>query len=124
MIKIISFVACSIVCLSCSSDHKTPEEIYQSGEIENFNDFVRTDPVINLDNDTLVEKYVYRYDTSFKVEKMYTYTYSTQKKTFRNLAFYYKGKKEGKVIFYNTDGSIMGTAIFKNDERISLESPK
>lgn len=124
MIKIISLFAGSILCSSCASKHKTPEEIYSSGKVENFNDFVRTDTIVVKDKDTLVDEYVYKYDTAFKVEKMYTFTYSTQKKTFRNFSFLHHGKYEGKVTFYDPDGSEVGVSHYKNGERVSLESGK
>jgi len=117
MVKQILIIACVFTLARCSTKHKTAEEIFDSGAVNNLNDFVRIDTGAD-DDDTLLDVYKYKYDTAFLVEIMYTYTLTTQKKTFRNYAFLYKGAYEGKVIFYNPDSSIAGTVFYRNGKKL------
>ena len=122
MFKLIFCISSIFVIVSCTPKHKSPQEIYNSGKVDNFEDFIRIDTMAN-DDDTLADVYRYKYDTSFNVSKYYTYTYSTKAKTFRNYLFFYKGKMEGRVIVHHTDGSIMFEVDYKNDTDIGRITP-
>lgn len=104
---------CIVFACNAQPEHKTAEQIYSSGIVDNIEDFK-----LIAHYDSFLEVFQYKYDTNLILFKVYTVSILEDKRTFRNYEFHYKGKLQGKVIFFDEYGKRLGEAYYEDGKEV------